>query len=243
MDVHLVIYSKKFIFDNLLISPNRVIDYQKSPRNDESSPIQSSTTIILVPMNTKGFSGYAGSGYVTLMKNSLLYRSSALKLYADLIPHEKIMNFTGIFLMKLKMPRKQFLDYIWNEIITSMVLERREISYAMSWLSTLGGAFSAMGDQFCHCAKIAGKISIHQFKLAMRLGDPSVIACCKLYVCLSLIQQEKYDWPKIIIPRIYKYSKTSKDENLGRMCQGIWAKLKYCYSLNKKKKKKLVYVS
>ncbi|KAG8034114.1 hypothetical protein G9C98_004567 [Cotesia typhae] len=243
MEVHLIIYSNKFVFDNLLISPNHVIDYKKSPRNDESSAIQSSTTMTLVPMNKKGFSGYTVSGYVTLMKNSLLYRLSALKLYSDLIPHQKFMNFTGIFLMKLKMPRKQFLDYIWNDIITSMVLERREISYAMSWLSTLGGAFSAMGDQFCHCAKIAGNISIHQFKLAMRLGDPSVIACCELYVCLSLIQQQKYDWPKIIIPRIYKYSKTSKDESLGRMCQGIWAKLKYCHSLNKKKKKKLAYVS
>lgn len=113
MEVHLIIYSNKFTFDNLLISPNHVIDYKKSPRNDESSAIQSSTTITLVPMNKKGFSGYTASGYVTLMKNSLLYRLSALKLYADLIPHEKFMNFTGIFLMKLKMPRKQFLDYIW----------------------------------------------------------------------------------------------------------------------------------
>lgn len=32
-----------------------------------------------------------------------------------------------------------------------MVLETRELDYAMSWLSTLGGAFSALGEEFQHC--------------------------------------------------------------------------------------------
>lgn len=35
-----------------------------------------------------------------------------------------------------------------------MVMERMEIDHAMSWLSTLGGAFSALGDQFVHCVSI-----------------------------------------------------------------------------------------
>lgn len=34
-------------------------------------------------------------------------------------------------------------------------MERREIDYAMSWLSTLGGAFSAMGEQFDYCVRIS----------------------------------------------------------------------------------------
>lgn len=32
-----------------------------------------------------------------------------------------------------------------------MALERREVEHAMSWLSTLGGAFSALGEEFQHC--------------------------------------------------------------------------------------------
>lgn len=32
-----------------------------------------------------------------------------------------------------------------------MVLERQETDCAMSWLSTLGGAFSALGEEFKHC--------------------------------------------------------------------------------------------
>lgn len=29
--------------------------------------------------------------------------------------------------------------------------ERIELDYIMSWLSTLGGAFSSLGDQFVNC--------------------------------------------------------------------------------------------
>ena len=32
-----------------------------------------------------------------------------------------------------------------------LALERRELDTAMSWLSTLGGAFSALGEEFQHC--------------------------------------------------------------------------------------------
>lgn len=39
-----------------------------------------------------------------------------------------------------------------------MVMERQEIDHAMSWLSTLGGAFSALGDQFGHCVSAQLKI-------------------------------------------------------------------------------------
>lgn len=35
-----------------------------------------------------------------------------------------------------------------------MALERREVDHAMSWLSTLGGAFSALGEQFHHCVSL-----------------------------------------------------------------------------------------
>lgn len=44
------------------------------------------------------------------------------------------------------------------------------MDHAFSWLSTLGGAFSALGDYFENCAETAGKISIQQLQLAFRLG-------------------------------------------------------------------------
>lgn len=35
-----------------------------------------------------------------------------------------------------------------------MANERKEIDHAMSWLSTLGGAFSALGDRFDSCVSV-----------------------------------------------------------------------------------------
>lgn len=34
-----------------------------------------------------------------------------------------------------------------------MTAERREIEHAMSWLSTLGGAFSALGEEIPYCVR------------------------------------------------------------------------------------------
>lgn len=41
-----------------------------------------------------------------------------------------------------------------NKRIAQLVFERREVGHAMSWLSTFGGAFSALGDEFEHCVSI-----------------------------------------------------------------------------------------
>ncbi|OAD52490.1 Uncharacterized protein F58A4.6, partial [Eufriesea mexicana] len=139
-----------------------------------------------------------------------------------------------MILIKLQMPRKQFLDYKWNERITQMVMERREVDHIMSWLSTLGGAFSALGEEFQHCAEMAGKISIKQFELALRLRDPLLVARCKLYTALSLIQQGQLKMPIKIVRCIYKLSISQNDIRLQNMCQGIWTKLKYCYKVQKK---------
>lgn len=35
-----------------------------------------------------------------------------------------------------------------------MAMERSELDNAMSWLSTLGGAYSALGDHFSHCVSV-----------------------------------------------------------------------------------------
>lgn len=123
-----------------------------------------------------------------------------------------------------------------NEITYHLVRERLELDHALSWLSTLGGAFSALGDYFPSAAEMAGKISLHQFKLALRLHDPNIQARCRLFLSLSLIQQRCYQIAKKIILEEYKSAKNSVvvDERLVKMCFGIWSKLKYERSRNKK---------
>lgn len=99
----------------------------------------------------------------------------------------------------------------------------------MSWLSTLGGAFSALGDYFEDRADIAGKISIHQIKLSLRIGDPNLIARCRLYFSISLIQQKKFKLAQHIIRQQHQYALAIDDIRLRKMCLGIWSKLQYSY--------------
>lgn len=120
-----------------------------------------------------------------------------------------------------------------------MIRERCELDHALSWLSTLGGAFSALGDYFSNCALIAGKISVHQLQLALRLNDPNIVTRCRLYFSLSLIQRKYFKFAKRIIHEEYVKAKSDVvvDERLVRMCKGIWAKLQYEYGLQRGKKK------
>lgn len=122
-----------------------------------------------------------------------------------------------------------------------MVRERCELDHALSWLSTLGGAFSALGDYYKNCALIAGKISIKQLQLAMRLNDPNIVTRCRLYFSLSLIQRKYFKLAKKIIVEEYVNAKNAivVDERIINMCKGIWAKLQYENELNKSRRKKV----
>lgn len=106
-----------------------------------------------------------------------------------------------------------------------------------SWLSTLGGAFSALGDYFEDRAKIAGKISIHQMILAHKLADPNLIARCKLFLSISLIQQEKFKLAQRFIREQYEFGQAVCDTRLIKMCLGIWSKLQYSHKIYRNKRK------
>lgn len=112
-----------------------------------------------------------------------------------------------------------------------MILKKAELEYIMSWLSTLGGAFSSLGDDAIKFANIAGKISVRQFNIAITMGDPITISRCKLYYSISLIQRGILRKAKYILRTEYKFALTQieNDHRLVRMCLGIWEKLKYAY--------------
>jgi len=78
-------------------------------------------------------------------------------------------------------------------------------------------------------AIVAGKISVQQLKIAMRIGDPLTAARCKLYASISLMQRGLYKQAKFILKSQYKFIKSQSvvDERLIKMCCGIWTKLRY----------------
>ncbi|XP_033123508.1 uncharacterized protein LOC117122133 [Anneissia japonica] len=110
---------------------------------------------------------------------------------------------------------------------------------AFSWLSTLGGAYSSLGDQFHHCASTAGRISEQQFSLAKKLGDPYLMSRCFVYLSLSLMQRGFLRHAKYILRKQYAFA-TQRDEiadfKLVAMCKGVWCKLQYLYHVKKQEK-------
>lgn len=84
------------------------------------------------------------------------------------------------------------IDKEWCVRMNECAVERQNLDTVMSWLSTLGGACSALGDYDTHFAKRAGEISVKQMEIALRLGDPFVMSRCRLYLAISMIQQGRF---------------------------------------------------
>ncbi|XP_053667493.1 uncharacterized protein F58A4.6 [Anopheles marshallii] len=142
---------------------------------------------------------------------------------------------SNTLMLTLMPPAQEHLDYHWGERAVRMVWELIELTELMAWLSTLGGAFSALGNYQPACADTAGKISLHQMKLAFRLGDPSLVARCELYLAISFIQRAEFAVAKQIIQRVYRNERkqATPETRLLKMCQGIWSKLRYEYDVHR----------
>lgn len=69
--------------------------------------------------------------------------------YRKIVIRNIKLNGNGI-LIQIKPPKKEVLDYEWNYKILQLVWEAAEFDNLFSWMSTLGGAFSSLGDEFSH---------------------------------------------------------------------------------------------
>lgn len=139
-------------------------------------------------------------------------------------------------LVTLVPANKEPIDKKWSGMTLKTLWEAIEMDYLMSWLSTLGGGYSALGDEFTKCAETAGKISLKQLSLGLQLGDPLVQSRCKLYYSISLIQTGRLRAAKKIIREEYKFAKmkVEDDPRLAKMCEGIWLKLLYEYWIKRR---------
>ncbi|KAG4080754.1 hypothetical protein HA402_005934 [Bradysia odoriphaga] len=138
-------------------------------------------------------------------------------------------------------PHREVIDRDWNSLTRHTAWEKVELDHLLSWLSTLGGAFSALGDSKTNCAEIAGKISFYQLKLGLQFGDPLIVARSKLFVSLSLIQRGRLRLAKRIIRQQYEVAKVEEeyDPRLRKMCVGIWMKLQYAYQQRSENRKSI----
>jgi len=126
-----------------------------------------------------------------------------------------------------------YLDYTGANIAKIVIMEMIELEDALHWLSTLGGAFSNLGEHNPQFAMKAGTNAMKQLMVAMKSGDKTVVVKCWLFMGQSLLQQGQFCeaarmlrmvWRICHVPPLSLLTSTSK---LLNMCRGIWARLKH----------------
>ncbi|XP_039296046.1 uncharacterized protein F58A4.6 [Nilaparvata lugens] len=185
--------------------------------------------------STIAMSGYSMTQFLRTLVYSQVYRKLVIR---NCVVNKKIRK--DYFCVEVKLKNEgSFIDHRWFERIERLYIERRELDNIMSWLSTLGGGFSALGEYQPAFALKAGQISCDQMKLALRLGDDLVVARCKLYFSLSLIQRGYLKPARKVIEEQFKFATNHivLDQRLVNMCKGIWAKLKYEHRLRCNRKR------
>jgi len=55
-------------------------------------------------------------------------------------------------------PETETIDYRFADMLAHTLWEHIEVEHLMSWLSTLGGGFSALGEQFERCVSFPGSL-------------------------------------------------------------------------------------
>ncbi|XP_052738812.1 uncharacterized protein LOC112056964 [Bicyclus anynana] len=165
--------------------------------------------------------------------NSDVYRTNVLRNLSELCSHPD--SRTVFLKLILEPPDREVIDYAWNTRMLQLIWTRVEVENAFSWLSTLGGAYSALGDYFEHCAEEAGRISIRQYKLSKMLGDDGLAARSRLYSALAFSQKGHLRLARRIVRNVASFARQTHDRRLNRMCQGVWAKLKYLKNVKSSK--------
>jgi len=135
----------------------------------------------------------------------------------------------------------KYLDYTGCHMAQAVIMEAIELEDALHWLSTLGGAFSNLGEHNQQFAVRAGTNARKQLLVAIRCGDMTVVSKCWLFIGQSLLQQGQFSeacrvlrmvWRVCHRPPLVLLSSTTK---LLNMCRGIWARLRHERAKGKRK--------
>ena len=127
----------KFILNSSLLCEPKQID----SRELDDNKCQKKKFVKILKVD-----GYFLSAFSHLIKVSEFYSNAVAKGLMQSSSH--ISQKKCCIKFQLVKPKFEVIDYVWNEKISNLVLQRQEQEQAMSWLSTLGGAFSALGDKF-----------------------------------------------------------------------------------------------
>ena len=132
-----------------------------------------------------------------------------------------------------RLERLEFLDYIGCHMTSTLLWRVIEQDDALHWLSTLGGAFSNLGEKDQQFAMRAGTNAFKQLLVGSSCGDLTVVAKCQLFIGHSELQlgqlrsaarRVRSVWRLCHSPPLSNIAATDK---LVTMCRGVWSRIKY----------------
>ena len=166
------------------------------------------------------------SAFSNLLKISLIYAKCVWKYWTSLLS----LKFLNIY---LQAPIDTSVDYKGCHMSLKILWQMIELEDALHWLSTLGGAFSNLGENNVNFALKAGTNAMKQLMVAMKCDDHSVVAKCWLFVGQSLLQQERFTESSKILKSVWRACHSPPLNNLNstnkliNMTKGIWARLQH----------------
>ncbi|CAI4228861.1 unnamed protein product [Auanema sp. JU1783] len=127
--------------------------------------------------------------------------------------------------LQLKDGTLEDLDYKWEIRILSYFKKMLEMERVLWCLSTLGGAYSAMGDYDKDYAETAAQISKNQLALALEIGDIALVARCHLYLALSDAQRGLHRKAVNTVKMIYHWANINSEDLVIRCSTGVFNKI------------------
>lgn len=115
--LRLIVYRDNAIFDNVIVKPQCVLRHERTIRNnqqkfdaqDEEDTCNKCATDA-IRLCTRGLVSDLVSAYIVTLSNSYVYRVCALRTLFRWLHDRKCVQ---IIFIRLRTPRKQFLDYKW----------------------------------------------------------------------------------------------------------------------------------
>lgn len=119
--LRLIIYRDNAIFDNVILRSECVLkheqvtgDQQRIDISAQDEDTSDKHAMSATRLCTRGLVSYLVSAYIATLSNSYVYRNSALRaLFRWLRVKLHDRECVRIIFIRLRMPRRQFLDYKW----------------------------------------------------------------------------------------------------------------------------------
>lgn len=131
---------------------------------------------------------------------------------------------------------QSLIDHSWSRKILELVGNKAKLRESFSWLSTVGGGFSALGERDTQFSMRAGSLSLgQQLKLAQQLGDERLEVMCHLFAALAALQLHNSLFVSNYINRVIRpliRSLPYRDPIINNMLRHIFFRLSILYKCN-----------